>query len=695
MKKSGKIKIILPVASIILVAVIVALSVLNAPVKVTNNNYTNGKTAVEFSDDFNIYIGDDNVRLYFNSINGAVSFKYGNKAEFNANSKNAADSGLANIVSVRLRDKKGNIYSLDSSANAVPFSLIKAEKEGDSIKADLTLFPNEEEKEKGIENASVFAYLPIEFTYENSKFTVSLNTENVALPKGMYIETVNILPGLFSAGVGENGSFYTVPDGSGATVDLYKVTENSITHKMPVYGNDVAFYDYSEGALLPYFAYTKNNVLINCVIENGDAISEISLKRNNLGGGYLYNTFTVTPCVMNGEKLIVGDSYEGVISQSYTLTEGDNNYNEVAAQVRDSLVRKGYLNDSLNGIYNDFPFFIQLLGSPDGKDILTTFENSAEITAFLKSRGVRNISLRLSGFNKKGLKSTAESNGSFMSSLGGKQGYETLANALEEQGNTLWLDTNLSVKSESSKEDKLKIYDTESKLLGVTPKEFSVSGIEYINKKISESYNLVTSLSNTDICLNDMAQFLYSDVKGSINRQEMLDNIKDKTDALSASGNLMLSYPAVYLMSGADSVFTLPEVSTLDGTDGVKSLPILQMVLHGSVVYGSSPLNVTSLSDEDALLRCIEYGSVPSFIFTYKDEGALSYSAYSAKTAQFYTKAKSLLPVMDMKITSHEMIADNVYKVTYDYSKIIYVNYNPSAVKVDGIMVSAKDFVVI
>ncbi len=695
MKKSDKIKIIIPVAAVLLVAVIVVISVLNAPVKVTNNNYTDGKTAVEFSDDFNIYIGDGNARFYLNESKGAASFKYGNKAEFNANSQNAADSSLSNLLSVRLRDKKGNIYSLDTTANAVPYSSIKAEKDGNLIKTDITLFPNEEEFKKGVENASIFAYLPLEFSYENSKFTVSLNIEKVSLPKGMYIETVSLLPGLFSAGIGESGSIYTIPDGSGATVDLYKVSENSFTHKMPVYGNDVAFYDYSQGALLPYFAYTKNNVLINCVIDDGDAISEISLKKNALGGGYLYNTFTVTPCVMNEERLTVGDSYEGVLSQSYYLTEVENSYNEVAAQVRDSLVRKGYLSNSLNGIYNDFPFFIEVLGSADGKQILTTFENSAEITAFLKSRGVRNISLRLSGFNKNGLESTAENNGNFMNSLGGKQGYEDLANALDEQGNTLWLDANLSANFKSNKADKLKIYDTESKLLGVVPEEFSVSGNEYVNKKISESYNLATSLSNTDICLNDMAQLLYSDIKGGFNRQEMLDNIKDKTVALSASGNLMLSYPAVYLMGEADSVFTLPEVSSIDGTEGVKSLPILQMVLHGSVVYGSSPLNVTNLSDEDALLRCIEYGAVPSFIFTYKDEGALSYSGFSAKTAEYYSKAKSLLPVMDMKITSHEEIADNVYKVTYDYSKIIYINYNPSAVKVDGIMISAKDFVVI
>ena len=35
-----------------------------------------------------------------------------------------------------------------------------------------------------------------------------------------------------------------------------------------------------------------------------------------------------------------------------------------------------------------------------------------------------------------------------------------------------------------------------------------------------------------------------------------------------------------------------------------------------------------------------------------------------------------MLPLMDMKITSHEQVVSGVYKITYDYSKVVYVNYN-------------------
>jgi hypothetical protein len=157
----------------------------------------------------------------------------------------------------------------------------------------------------------------------------------------------------------------------------------------------------------------------------------------------------------------------------------------------------------------------------------------------------------------------------------------------------------------------------------------------------------------------------------------------------------MLSYPAVYLMGEADAVFNLPEFADCAVHHCVSEVPILQMVLHGSVAYGGSYINVTNLSSEDALLKVIENGSVPTFIFTHDSASSLNYSLYASEAAKLYAETKALLPVMDMKMTSHEKVVSGVYKITYDYSKVIYVNYNPSVVEVNGIMISAKDYVVI
>ena len=106
-------------------------------------------------------------------------------------------------------------------------------------------------------------------------------------------------------------------------------------------------------------------------------------------------------------------------------------------------------------------------------------------------------------------------------------------------------------------------------------------------------------------------------------------------------------------------------------------------------------MNITNLSAEDALLKAIEYGSAPSFLFTHNSESNLNYNVYASHTAELYADAKKLLPVMDMKITSHELVVPGVYKTTYDYNKVVYVNYNPAVVEVNGVMISAKDYVII
>jgi hypothetical protein len=82
-------------------------------------------------------------------------------------------------------------------------------------------------------------------------------------------------------------------------------------------------------------------------------------------------------------------------------------------------------------------------------------------------------------------------------------------------------------------------------------------------------------------------------------------------------------------------------------------------------------------------------------VFTHSELESLGYSAYVNDTALLYEKASRMLPLLGMGISSHELVVPGVYKVVYDYSKIVYVNYNPSVVEVEGIMIAAKDFVII
>lgn len=702
MKKiSSKIKIIISLVAVVLAGTILAVLVLPAfsPEQVQNYSYI-AEAQLGLSDvDFDVVVKGENNELF--GIDSETANVYlvspSGKVVFNSRSEDAAKHQLASVVNVRLRDKNGNSYTMNSTENSAYFGTFYIEnKTENGARLFFELFRDEKQSLKGIGGADIFASIPIDIQYKDGGFCWSVDMSEVKFPEGFAVEKLSILPGLFSVGEGVENAFYTIPDGCGATMNLSVVSEKPVILNMGMYGSDVAFYDYSEGAVLPFFAIKKDNCLVNAIITEGDGISELSCEKHSAGGGYFYNNFNVTACGNIDGKLQMGEPYNGVISQTYYVTEDVNaDYNDIALRVRESLIKKGYLPETTSGKFIDYPFFVNVLGSADGKNVATTFEDAAEISALLQSRGVRNVALRFSGSGKKGLASDSDEITKFSSRLGGKDGYSTMSKKVTDAGNSVWLDVNLYIERAGSKGIKTPVYDLASKIAGFKVQKFSLNSTNQVNSDISETYKLLNDVSTTDICLNDSSFLLYTDLKNGLNRQDVLNNIREKSGALSVGADLMLSYPAVYLMSEADAVFNIPETAKIAVHDGVTEVPILQMVLHGSVIYGGSYTNVTNLSSEDALLRVIEYGSVPSFLFTHDTASNLNYSLYASDTAKLYAEAKALLPVMDMKMTSHEKVVSGVYKITYDYNKVIYVNYNPSVVEVNGIMISAKDYVVI
>lgn len=700
-KKSSKLKILISLCAVVLVGVILTVIILPSfsDKNVQNYSYVADKQTGVVNNDFDVVIkGGNNAQLGVDTKDaGVYVISPTGRIIFNSRSEDAARHLLASVLNVRLRDKDGNSYAMNSTDNSVSFGTFTVKGEGNNT-AEIVfeLFSTEEQSLKGIGGAEVFASIPLVLEYKNGGFACSVNIAHVKLPEGFVVEKLSILPGLFSVREGVENASYVIPDGCGAVLDLGAITDNNLILNMGMYGTDVTFYEYDEGAVLPFFAMKKGDCLVSSVITDGDGLSELFCERGSLGGGYFYNVFNVTACGMIDGRLAMGEPYNGTVSQTYYVTDGDSaDYNQVAKTVREALVQKGYLPESTSGKFIDYPFFVNVLGSDNGKNVATSFEDAAEISALLQSRGVRNVAVRFSGSGKKGLASDSDENNRFSANLGGRDGFADMAGKIDESGNSTWLDINLYTERSGSSGVRTAAYDLPSRIAGYQVQKFSLNSTNQVDTAISEAYKLTNGVPATDVCLNDASFLLYTDLKNGLNRQQVLDNIKEKSGALTAGADLMLSYPAVYLMSEADAVYSIPETASIGTNAGVTQVPILQMVLHGSVIYGGTYMNATNLSSEDALLRLVEYGSAPTFIFTHDTASNLNYSLYATDTAKLYSEAKALLPIMDMKITSHEKVVSGVYKITYDYSKVIYVNYNPSVVEVNGIMISAKDYVVI
>ncbi len=692
-KLKSKKLIFVPISVILILGVLCAVFVPRFFEKETKIvNYVQGKhSSVSFDSSFRPFVKTTNSTLYVNEKTSAVAITDGDgKVVFNSHSESAAKSKLASVISVTFRDSQGNAYIKSSTDNSVEYGGFKIEDKKNNA---VTLsFDFMEDKSGQVEET-----IAVKFYEENGGIKAEIDTDKATLKDGYCIEKISILPGLFSENNPQNQCFYTVPDGCGAQIDLTAQASDGYSAALDVYGSDITFGEYSQGAILPCFAMTRNKTMLTTVIEDGDALSSIYVKHNKKIGGNLYNTFTVTPFSKVNGRLIKGESYKGVISQMYYLSDsGKADYNTVSAIVRDSLTDKGYLPSKISETFVDYPFFVTAIGSGNGKnnDTFTTFENASEMIALLKSKGVRSIALRFAGGGKKGLNSGAKNDCSLSNVLGGEKEYNKLCAVAGEKNSTVWYDVNLALTPSTNANNKTDIYKSFREYLSKATVKSDVATYNSVYSNISEAYKMAEKLESGNVCINDLSFLLYSDVFGKIDRQSALESLKEKVQSLSVSDGVMLAKPAVYLMNQADAIFNVTQTATLSEYEGVKEVPLLQMVLHGSVIYGSEPVNLFE-DNTDAVLKAIEYGASPSFVFTYDNCAVLDYGVYATQTAKFYSSVKRMLPLMDMKITSHEQVLSGVYKVTYDYSKVVYINYNPSVVEVNGILVSAKDFVVI
>lgn len=645
----------------------------------------------DFSDEFQPFVKTSSGILYVNEKTSAVAIADKNgEVIFNSHSEDSAENKLACVLSVTFRDKKGNSYVKNSSVNSADSDKFKVTV--DKKNTVTITFSFLDDKGSNVEEV-----IPVKFSEKNGGIKAEINMSEVILKDGFSVEKISILPGVFSENNPKEDCFYTIPDGCGVQMDLTAKAEKAYVQTLDVYGSDISFDEYSQGATLPCFAMTKDGIMLTAFIDDGDAISSIYVKHNKKVGGNLYNTFIVTPYAKIDGKLVKGPSYDGVISQIYYIsTTGDRNYNSVSSIVRACLIEKDYLPSAMSDTFVDYPFFITAIGSENGRKntVYTTFENGSEIIALLKSRGVRSVALRFAGAGNKGLNSGAADCDSLSSVLGGRKEYNALCDVATEKNSSVWCDVNLSVTPRKNATNDFNLYSDLRNYISEEPVNSKISSYQSVYSNISDAYEFVSQSESGNVCVNDLSYLLYTDIWGGVDRQSAMNSLQDKIQSLSVSNDLMLTSPAVYLMNQADAVFSVPQSSVLENSTGITTVPLLQMVLHGSVCYGSEPVNLFENS-QDAVLKAVEYGAIPSFVFTYDKCDVLDYGVYATQTAKFYSSVKRMLPLMDMKITSHEQVVSGVYKITYDYNKVVYVNYNPSVVEVNGILVSAKDFVII
>ena len=669
-------------------------------------DYTSKKTAYENDASFYKESISDTYgnTVCYNPENAFIAIKKADgKSYFTPCGETAKRDKNSALLNLTVRDNTGNSYILNSTDNSVAFKTFEIKEEKNSLTIIFSLYKDENAAKKGFSKNDFSIEVPVEFTTESGNIKVSVNCAEINLSNGLYIEKLSLLPGLFSVKDALSGEHFVIPDGAGALIDLSAEMPDNVKFDLPVFGADITIEDFKEGAFIPCYALAEKKKTNCVIISEGEALAEIKCtKHKTVGSGNLYTQFTLTPFSSTEENSVVrlGDQYDGEIALTYVFADTEtNSYTTLALVARDAFIKKDYLSSDVLYDFGDLPFFVNVIGSVNGyTKPFTTFEDATEIITLLNSKGVRNVALRFSGALDGGLKGDSVDSSPVLKSLGGSEGLKSLVKLANDKRSSVWVDVNTfsggTALSGANGLVSTSLYNDVYPYMAEKNVKSIISNSSIFGKNISSSYSLLASTENLNATLNDASFLLFTDSNKKLNRQEMLEFTKEKVGALTVNSGLMLDKPALWLMKNASAVYSLPTVTSKENAFGVTTVPLLQMVFHGSVIYGSEPVNVTDGS-WNAILKLIEYGSVPSFLFTYEECNNLSYGAYATLTGQYYSKMKSLKSIQGMEITSHEKLLAGVYKVTYGYNKVVYVNYNDSVVTVDGILLSPQDFILV
>lgn len=611
----------------------------------------------------------------------------------------AAEYGRGAALTLELTDKKGNGIILDSTDNSINYGTFEIEKTKNAVTFVYALFSSAEAAESNPENG-FDAKIPLKITTENGNFKISADLKDAVLKDGFFIEKISLMPGLFAVNKDLPDNYYIIPDGSGCIAELSSRPNGESFVEFPVYNSDVGTGgEFQSGALVPFYSFGDKTSLATVIIDDGDAISSVHYDSYNDGTTMIYSDFAVTP-VYRGEKSVkLGASYNGEVSLVLGFCKkGEGAYNDAAFFVREFFIKKGYLKDSLSESTGDLPFIITAIGSTDGKSstLLTDCEQSEEILTLLSSKGVRNMYFRYTGALSGGLLQKDVSARGINKELGGNSGFSKLLKTAEDKNSKLFLEADVLATRSGARA-----------LSGTAVKAYTYPKLHSITKSYSEKksladpasfgdntsalYKIASQLGGCNISANDISFILFSESDKT--RQQAMEDAIKTASSLSAGGELMLSHPALYLMKYASVVSNVPtSYEKLDGS-GLHAVPFLQTVLHGSVIYGCDYIN--NGDSWNALLKTVEYGGVPSFLFTYEECENLAYGTYASMTANYYSKVKSLKAITDMTLTSHEEIKTGVYKLVYNYNRIVYVNYTKSVAEVEGVLISPQDFLIV
>ncbi|MBR4236776.1 MAG: hypothetical protein IKR85_12060 [Clostridia bacterium] len=605
---------------------------------------------------------------------------------------------------------------------------------------DLTFVTSSTTKAGAVFNVEVI------YRLDGDDLLVEIPYENIRYKEGYQITYLTVLPMFGAAGLSDDG-FMFVPEGGGALIynNNGKLKQNSYYSNL--YGWDYASIrseaPHETRVDFPVFGMSKGGSSFICVIEGASSFAAIQADISGRFNSYnwlctKYNTLHTDRYNVSAKTDKPVNMYEkqlptDTIVQRYRFIDSDS-YVDMAKAYSAYLTEKGIIDDTVAEA--DMPISVELVGAinktveklglpVDSVVATTTFDQSISIIDDIKSSGLRNVSVRMTGWANGGIRQKVLSSVKPERVLGGKKGMLKLIEAAKNAGIDLYFDGITAFAYDSGLlqgfvpfSDAAR-YTTRQQvqLYPFSPVTFQLDEEQDSYYLVKPSYaqqkaeNLISFLAEqkaTGIAFRDIGLLLSADY----NPKDLVTREKVKAMNIDVLKDAAAKGLKVIVKEGSD--FTLPYADLVTEMDvpGTRyslldaMVPFYQIAIHGSVNYTGKAINLSS-DYIGELLTSAEYGCGLHFCFMQADTKILQDSLHTGYYAAYYSSWKDeafaminryqseMAGLNNVRISGHERLAEDVSKTEYENGTYVLVNYTETPFDYQGHTIPARDYIVV
>ncbi len=552
---------------------------------------------------------------------------------------------------------------------------------------------------------------------------------------------------MFGAAGTEDDGYMFIPEGGGAIIRY----NNGKLSQTPYYAN-LYGWDYgvqrkeavseTENAF-PVFGATREGGSFICIMEGASSYAGVNAdiagrynSYNNVYGKYnvlhaeTYNVSAkTTQLVYVYEKEIPNDA----IVQRYRFLESDN-YVAMANAYGDYLRQSNMLLSKAQA-GAETPVNVELIGAinknvvkmgmpVDSVVATTTFDQARDILTELTGAGIRDLTIRMTGWSNGGVRQKVLTRVRAVSELGGAEAMSRLIQAAKNQNTEIYFDgiscfaynsglfdgfLPFSNAAQYATREQVHLYPYS--MVYYQPAEwmddYYLVHPDYAQKCASNLIQYVKEKGATGVAFRDIGNMLSADYypRNMVTREMVKAMNIDSLKEASASGQKVMikegnDYALPYVDIITDMNLTGQQYAIID-----ERIPFYQIALHGLKDFTGESINLSG-DYQNMLLECAEYGAGLNFTFMASDTRVLQDSDYSCYTSSGYSFWKDrIIPMItryqqetaglnNQRIVGHTRLNEDVAVTTYADGTMVYVNYGKKDYRKGTITVPALDYLV-